>query len=302
MASKKDFGLSGTIAATRKIERIQSPRQFEVINLERIDLQDKGNWLRALEACKPRSLMSLEEILEQVTTYQQHIDHSLQTAQAQSTIYAYAIGKRLDLVEAGKLYLEKGYGNITKFIDGDELRRQTGEAITSRQIWSYRRVTRGLDSFFELIEQLRQGSVPAEIEAELAMLGGELQQTIVESFLTSYAENLAGVLELGVSKIEQLCRLPESKSMAGLLAGQISIKDDLIPVRDVSFAELRRVIASCKANDRQSVSPRKVKSSRKVNPKIGQIEKLIREVLAQDLSAAEQAAIARLRRLLDSKF
>lgn len=299
MATKKDFGLSGALATPRKTGQLQPSRAAEVINLERVDLQDKGNWLRALEACKPNSYLTLEEILEQVTAYQRHIDHSLQTAQAQSTIYAYAIGKRLDLVEADKLYLEKGYSNITKFVDGGELRRQTGEAITSRQIWSYRRVTRGLDDFFSLIEQMRQGIVPPEIEAELAKLGNELQKTTVESFLTSYAENLAGLLELGVSKIEQLCRLPQSKSMAGLLAGQISIEDVLIPVKDVSFAELRRAIASCNSETKKTASSPKTQSRRRISQKVSQLEKLVKEVLAQELNAADRAAIAKLRSLLD---
>ena len=239
--AKKTFALG---ALTQPSDRVRAANpQEQIIDLERVDLHDKGNWLRALEDCKPLAVLPLDSILEQITAYQGQIDRALQTAQAQSTIYAYAIGQRLDLIEENQLFEERGYRNLTEFINAGEIKRRGGEGITSRQIWSYRRVTRGLDDFFELIEQLRRGDAPPEVSEEIERLGLQIRRDIVETFLTSYVDGIASVLELGVSKLEQLCRLPQPIAWAGLLSGQVSIQETLVPVHDVSFAELRRAVS-----------------------------------------------------------
>jgi hypothetical protein len=249
---KKTFAL-GALNQTRDRVRSANPQE-QIIDLERVDLHDKGNWLRALEDCKPASVLPLDLLLEQITAYQGQIDRALQTAQAQSTIYAYAIGQRLDLIEENQLFAERGYRNLTEFINAGEIKRRGGESITSRQIWSYRRVTRGLDDFFALIEQLRRGDTPSEVREEIERLGLQIRQDIVGTFLTSYVDGIASVLELGVSKLEQLCRLPQPIAWAGLLSGQVSIQETLVPVHDVSFAELRRAVSQFSTDSKAEAS------------------------------------------------
>lgn len=219
-------------------------REEPVLNLDRVNLDDRGNWLRAIESCRPQSLHSLPELLEQIAAYQGQIDKAIQTAEAQSTIYAYAIGVRLDLIEEKQLFKDQGYRNLTEFINAGEVRRPNGVSITPRQVWAYRRVTRGLNDFLELVEQIRSGEqVPEEVLEHVQTIGQHLKQDVIQTFLTSYVDGIASVLELGVSKLEQVCRLPKPIALSGLLSGQLNLSETVVPVHDVSFSQLRKVIS-----------------------------------------------------------
>ena len=249
-----------TVASQELAEVVQLP-QNKVINLERVDLSDRENWLRALDICKAKTEQPLSTLLREIETYQGQIDQALQTAQAQSTIYAYAIGTRLDAIEADKLFEEKGYTNLTAFIKGGEVRRPNGNAITTRQVWAYRRVTRGLSEFLGLAEEIRDHKpLEPDMEAQLSALGTRVNKDVVEAFLESYAESIAGVLELGVSKLEQVYRLPKPVAMSGLLAGKLALEEELVEVHDVPFSALRKAISSHEKRNKPAA-----KSKRKVN-------------------------------------
>lgn len=252
------------------------PREETVLNLDRINLDDRGNWLRAIESCRPQSLHSLPELLDQIAAYQGQIDKAIQTAEAQSTIYAYAIGVRLDLIEEKQLYKEQGYRNLTEFINAGEVRRPTGASITPRQVWAYRRVTRGLNDFLELVEQIRSGDhVPDEVLEHVQTIGQHLKQDVIQNFLTSYVDGIASVLELGVSKLEQVCRLPKPIALSGLLSGQLNLSESVVPVHDVSFSQLRKVISH---HGKKSVDALTTESDPKIEKKLSQLEQMVKEI------------------------
>ncbi|KAM3114041.1 hypothetical protein [Phormidesmis sp. 146-33] len=255
-----------------------------ILNLDRINLEDRGNWLRALEVCRPQAAQSLDELLGQIASYQGQIDRAIQTAQAQSTIYAYAIGTRLNFIDQHQLYEKLGYRNLTDFINGGEIKRSNGDSITARQVWSYRRVTKGLDEFLELVEELRNGSeISEEIQIQVKQMGERLQHDVVESFLASYVDGIAGVLELGVSKLEQVCRLPRPIAFSGLLAGQLPLSSEAyLPVYETSFSQLRKAIS-------QYEKPPEVGSLEStVDKKLAQIERLVKEVSGLNLEQSQK--------------
>jgi hypothetical protein len=217
----------------------------EVVNLERVDLADRENWLRALDICRGNADQPLNVLLQEIEGYQGQIDQALQTAQAQSTIYAYAIGTRLDVIEEKELFREKGYENLTAFIKNGEVCRPGGASITTRQVWAYRSVTRGLKEFLQIAESIRNGEpISAELSEYLKELKVQVNRDVVETFINSYADSIAGVLELGVSKLEQVCRLPAPVALSGLISGQIALEEEIIEVRNVSFSHLRKAIST----------------------------------------------------------
>ena len=233
-----------TVVLPQEVTDITQARDRKVINLERVDLSDRENWLRALDLCRTASDRSLNGLLKEIETYQGQIDQALQTAQAQSTIYAYAIGTRLDAIEKEDLFEEKGYKNLTAFIKAGEVKRPNGQSITTRQVWAYRSVTRGLNEFLELAEEIRSGrSLSPELKAQLEALGEKVNQDIVDAFLKSYSEVITGVLELGVSKLEQVYRLPKPIALSGLLSGKLALSEDVFEMRDVPFSALRKAIS-----------------------------------------------------------
>ena len=241
------------------VPNVTQDREKKVVNLERVDLSDRENWLRALDLCKATSEISLDSLLREIETYQGQIDQALQTAQAQSTIYAYAIGTRLDVIENEKLFEDKGYINLTAFIKAGEIKRPNGQSITTRQVWAYRSVTRGLNEFLELAEEIRAGRpISAELEKQLATLGKKVDQDIVDAFLKSYSEIITGVLELGVSKLEQMYRLSKPVAFSSLLSGKLALEEEVIEVHEVPFSALRKAISTHEKKDRP-------KAERKVN-------------------------------------
>lgn len=242
-----------------QVTDIAQVREKKVINLERVDLSDRENWLRALELCKATSEVSLDGLLKEIGTYQGQIDQALQTAQAQSTIYAYAIGTRLDIIEDEKLFETKGFSNLTAFIKAGEVKRPSGKSITTRQVWAYRSVTRGLNEFLELAEEIRAGrAISPDLKAHFASLGEKVNQNIVEAFLDSYSEVITGVLELGVSKLEQMYRLSKPVAFSSLLSGKLALEEEVIEVHEVPFSALRKAISTHEKKDRP-------KAERKVN-------------------------------------
>lgn len=233
------------VPAPNKLVVLPQRSSEEVVNLERIDLADRENWLRALDICCGKASQPLDTLLQEIEGYQGQIDQALQTAQAQSTIYAYAIGTRLEVIEEKELFKEKGYENLTAFIKNGEVRRPGGESITTRQVWAYRSVTRGLKEFLKIAESIRSGEpISSELREYLELLRLQLDRDVVESFLNSYADSIAGVLELGVSKLEQLYRLPSPVALSGLISGKLSLEQEIIEVHDVSFSQLRKAISS----------------------------------------------------------
>lgn len=279
------------IASQELAEVVQLP-QSKVINLERVDLSDRENWLRALDICKAKTEQPLGTLLKEIETYQGQIDQALQTAQAQSTIYAYAIGTRLDAIEANKLFEEKGYTNLTAFIKGGEVKRPNGNAITTRQVWAYRRVTRGLSEFLGIAEEIRDHQpLEPDMEAQLSALGTRVNKDVVEAFLESYAESIAGVLELGVSKLEQVYRLPRPVAMSGLLAGKLALEEELVEVHDVPFSALRKAISSHeKRNKPASKSKRKVN----VDGTIDHIRDALKSLGSESLDEKQKMRLLRL--------
>ena len=255
-----------------------------ILNLDRINLEDRGNWLRALEACRPQQAQSLQDLLGQIASYQGQIDRAIQTAQAQSTIYAYAIGTRLNFIDQHQLYEKLGYRNLTDFINGGEIKRSGGDSITARQVWSYRRVTKGLDEFLELVEELRNGGeISEEIQVHMKQMGERLQQDVVESFLASYVDGIAGVLELGVSKLEQVCRLPRPIAFSGLLAGQLPLSADAyLPVHETSFSQLRKAISQYEKQ------PESRLSEGVVDKKLTQFERLTKDLSGLELDQSQK--------------
>ena len=99
----------------RKLAVIPKRKPDEIVNLERVDLADRENWLRALDICQANDAQPLNNLLHEIETYQGQIDQALQTAQAQSTIYAYAIGSRLDVIEEKHLSLKLGQFLFVRF-------------------------------------------------------------------------------------------------------------------------------------------------------------------------------------------
>ncbi|MEM1256391.1 MAG: hypothetical protein AAGI69_28480 [Cyanobacteria bacterium P01_H01_bin.21] len=300
--AKKSFSRVASVAdkapLPRKLAVVPKRKPDEIVNLERVDLADRENWLRALEICQANNAQPLTALLHEIETYQGQIDQALQTAQAQSTIYAYAIGSRLDVIEEKHLYREKDYDNLTAFIKGGEVRRPNGSPITTRQVWAYRRVTRGLKEFLQIAESIRDGkSLSPEFEQHLESLGQQVNKDIVESFLDSYADSIAGVLELGVSKLEQVYRLPEPVALTGLLAGKLPLEEDIIEVHEVSFSQLRKAISTHekhrKANGGKKTITRVTKADRMLDSLNNSIEELDALVLSdlqlQRLSALRDA-------------
>lgn|GEM_PF-2409982 len=278
--AKKSFSRIGSFVGEKppaKVTALAKPRSEDVINLDRINLEDRGNWLRAIEACQPRRLESLGELLQEIEAYQGQIDHAVQVAQAQSTIYAYAIGTRLDFIEEKELFRELGYRNLTEFIKAGEVRRPGGSSITTRQVWAYRRVTRGLNDFLELVESLRAGNnLPKDVQEQTALLGQQIHRDVVKTFLESYVDGIAGVLELGVSKLEQVYRLPKAVALSGLLAGQLPLEESLVPMHDVSFSTLRKAISH-----HGQLSKNGTKHS-PIDRTLGQLEQLVDKLVEEN--------------------
>lgn len=234
-----------TTTTTKRRKATAAPQTGNVINLERFNLNDRGNWLRAIERSHPDETASLEELLEQISQYQGQIERTMQSAEAQSTIYAYAIGSRLDVIEEARLFEKCGHSNLTDFIKAGEIKRPGGTSITTRQVWAYRKVTRGLNEFLSIAEQLKDGGeIAAPLQEKLSEISAQVNTDVVEQFREQYVEGIAKVLELGVSKLEQVCRLPNSVAYSGLIAGgQLQIAEKLVPVHEVTFSELRSAVS-----------------------------------------------------------
>ena len=272
------------------VTSITQERKKQVVNLERVDLSDRENWLRALDLCKAISEVTLDSLLKEIETYQGQIDQALQTAQAQSTIYAYAIGTRLDVIENEKLFEDKGYDNLTAFIKAGEVKRPNGQSITTRQVWAYRSVTRGLNEFLELAEEIRAGRpLSPELKKHLATLVKKVNQDIVDAFLKSYSEIITGVLELGVSKLEQMYRLPKPVALSGLLSGKLALEEEVIEVREVPFSALRKAISSHEKQD-------KPKPKRQVNidGTLDHLRNCIQNLRDKELSPKQQRRLKEL--------
>lgn len=298
--AKKSFSRVATVAEKaplpRKLAVVPKRKSDEIVNLERVDLADRENWLRALDICKANSENPLGTLLNEIETYQGQIDQALQTAQAQSTIYAYAIGSRLDVIEENHLYKEKDYDNLTAFIKGGEVKRPNGTPITTRQVWAYRRVTRGLKEFLQIAESIRDGkSLSPELDAQLATVGEQVNQDIVESFLESYADSIAGVLELGVSKLEQVYRLPESVALTGLLAGKLSLEEDIIEVHQVSFSQLRKAISTHEKQRKSKGTSKKISKITKADRMLDNLNRSVEELDALVLTDLQLQRLSALR-------
>lgn len=285
-----------TVTPVAVTEITQTPPDNQVINLERVDLSDRENWLRALDICKAKTEQPLDVLLQEIGTYQGQIDQALQTAQAQSTIYAYAIGTRLDVIEEEKLFENKGYVNLTAFIKNGEIRRPNGQSITTRQVWAYRRVTRGLNEFLQVAEEIRDGKpISSDLKEHLNLLGAKINRDVVDAFLKSYTESIAGVLELGVSKLEQVYRLPKSMALSGLLAGQLALEENVVEVRDVPFSVLRKAISSHeKKNKPASVKKRPLNVEREID----QLAKVVLTLRAQEFTPKQRERLNELSEIL----
>ncbi|WP_121971653.1 hypothetical protein [Leptolyngbya sp. BC1307] len=278
-------------------EVVRAP-QNKVVNLERVDLSDRENWLRALDICKAKTEQPLDALLKEIETYQGQIDQALQTAQAQSTIYAYAIGTRLDVIEENRLFEEKGYVNLTAFIKNGEVKRPNGQSITTRQVWAYRRVTRGLNEFLQLAEEIRDGKpVSPELREQLQLLGARVNQDVVDVFLKSYTESIAGVLELGVSKLEQVYRLPKSMALSGLLAGRLALEENVVEFRDVPFSVLRKAISSHEKKNKPILTQKKVQNTER---ELDQIEKIFQALKDKELTKEQTERLSQLSKVLDA--
>ncbi len=300
--AKKNFSRVATVAEKaplpRKLAVVPKRKPDEIVNLERVDLADRENWLRALDICQANDAQPLNSLLHEIETYQGQIDQALQTAQAQSTIYAYAIGSRLDVIEEKHLYKEKDYENLTAFIKGGEVKRPNGSPITTRQVWAYRRVTRGLKEFLQIAESIRDGKpLSSDLQGQLEDLGQQVNKDIVESFLDSYADSIAGVLELGVSKLEQVYRLPEPVALTGLLAGKLPLEEDIIEVHEVSFSQLRKAIST---HEKQRKSGVKNKNTSKVTRADRMLDNLNRTVEELDALVLSDLQLQRLSALRDA--
>jgi len=300
--AKKSFSRVATVAEKaplpRKLAVVPKRKPDEIVNLERVDLADRENWLRALDICQANDAQPLNNLLHEIETYQGQIDQALQTAQAQSTIYAYAIGSRLDVIEEKHLYKEKDYDNLTAFIKGGEVKRPNGTPITTRQVWAYRRVTRGLKDFLQIAESIRDGKpLSSDLQGQLEDLGQQVNKDIVDSFLDSYADSIAGVLELGVSKLEQVYRLPESVALTGLLAGKLPLEEDIIEVHEVSFSQLRKAIST---HEKQRKSNGVGKRTSKVTKADRMLDNLNRAVEELDALVLSDLQLQRLSALRDA--
>lgn len=298
--AKKSFSRVATVAEKaplpRKLAVVPKRKPDEIVNLERVDLADRENWLRALDICQANEAQPLNNLLHEIETYQGQIDQALQTAQAQSTIYAYAIGSRLDVIEEKHLYKEKDYDNLTAFIKGGEVKRPNGSPITTRQVWAYRRVTRGLKEFLQLAESIRDGkSLSSDLQGQLESLGQQVNKDIVESFLDSYADSIAGVLELGVSKLEQVYRLPESVALTGLLAGKLPLEEDIIEVHEVSFSQLRKAISTHEKQRKSSTSGQKTSKVTKADRMLDHLNRTVEELDSLVLSDLQLQRLSALR-------
>ncbi|MBX2864693.1 MAG: hypothetical protein KTR27_14180 [Leptolyngbyaceae cyanobacterium MAG.088] len=298
--AKKSFSRVATVAekapVTRKLAVVPKRKADEVVNLERVDLADRENWLRALDMCQANNAQPLNNLLHEIETYQGQIDQALQTAQAQSTIYAYAIGSRLDVIEEKNLYKEKDYDNLTAFIKGGEVKRPNGSPITTRQVWAYRRVTRGLKEFLQIAESIRDGKpLSNDLQGQLENLGQQVNQDIVESFLDSYADSIAGVLELGVSKLEQVYRLPESVALTGLLAGKLPLEEDIIEVHEVSFSQLRKAISTHEKQRKSNSTSKRTSKVTKADRMLDNLNKAVEELDALVLSDLQLQRLSALR-------
>lgn len=299
--AKKNFSrvqsITNKATVPRKLAIVSNNSKDEVVNLERINLVDRENWLRALDICKAKNDQSLQSLLQEIETYQGQIDQALQTAQAQSTIYAFAIGTRLDVIEEHELYKEKGYSNLTSFIKSGEICRPNGESITTRQVWAYRRVTRGLNEFLQIAEAIRDGEpISDELKLHLKNLGARVNQDIVTTFLNSYTETIAGVLELGVSKLEQVYRLPEPMALTGLLAGKLPLEENVVEVHDISFSQLRKAISW---HEQQRKSPKQKTKISKADLTLNELEKVLHSLCSIKLNKTQRKKLNDLKKLLE---
>lgn len=269
----------------------------KVVNLERIDLSDRENWLRALDICKAKTAQPLDVLLQEIETYQGQIDQALQTAQAQSTIYAYAIGTRLDAIEEGRLFEENGYVNLTAFIKNGEVKRPSGQSITTRQVWAYRRVTRGLNEFLQIAEEIRDGKpISPELSEQLQLLSARVNHDVVDVFLKSYTESIAGVLELGVSKLEQVYRLPKSMALSGLLAGRLALEENVVEFHDVPFSVLRKAISSHEKKNKPISTQKKIQNTER---ELDHLEKIFQALKDKELTKEQLERLSQLSKVLD---
>jgi hypothetical protein len=172
------------------------------------------------------------------------------------------------------------------------VRRPSGTSITTRQVWAYRRVTRGLREFLQIAESIRDGeAISPDIEVHLANLGSQVNRDVVESFLNSYAEKIAGVLELGVSKLEQVYRLPTPMALTGLLAGKLSLQEDIVEVRELSFSQLRKAISS---HEKKRKFPAEDKTSANADHALNELEKIICTLSDLQLSKVQHTRLKAL--------
>jgi hypothetical protein len=289
--------VSNPVSSPNNLVVLPQKQSEDVVKLERIDLADRENWLRALETCRGKANQPLDVLLQEIETYQGQIDQALQTVQAQSTIYAYAIGTRLDVIEEQELFRQKGYENLTSFIKNGEVRRPGGASITTRQVWAYRSVTRGLKEFLQIVESIRSGTpISPELNEQLKFLKSRVNQNAVESFLNSYAESIAGVLELGVSKLEQLCRLPAPVALSGLISGKLPLHEEIIEVHDVSFSQLRKAISSHEKGRKSQTSKPPISN---VDKALDDLEKTISVLRRLNVNKMQLARLRDLKKSLN---
>lgn len=293
---------SEVVVGTVKVEPLM------VFSLDRVDLTNEANWMRALDICKPQPDADIDQILSEIGQYQSQIDQSLRSAQAQGTIYAYAIAKRIQLIDQRRLY-EPTYSNITEFIKAQELKYPSGELIASRQIWTYKRVAQGLDQMLSLMEKL-QGDVPQEnLHQQLEQVNSQLEATILTSFMenqASYAERLTRILGLGYCKIDQICRLPSDQSVTALLTGQLSTAEGVVPVEDLTFAQIKGIISDTKqpsaltkgGSQAQLFTRKAAQTLRQVN----QIKQNLVELKNYPVSNEERESLLELQKLISQRL
>ncbi len=124
----------------------------------------------------------------------------------------------------------------------------------------------------------------------------QLSKDAVELFLNSYAESIANVLELGVSKLEQVCRLPAAVALSGLISGKLPLQEEVIEVHDVSFSQLRKAIST---HEKGRKSPSEAVFINDGDRALEGLEKAISALRKVKLSKTQRARLIDLKRFLD---
>lgn len=256
----------------RRPERSR-PAGPQVVDLDAANLSSGENFASAVVACSQASVEDVLDARKLIFEYQRRIDATTNRMTAQLTVYAYAIGSLLTQIALKGLHEQAGASSLTDLINKQEFWEDQGIALQSRQLFTYKKVAEGIDRYRQLIDQIcDSGELPEGVLTEAMAIGIDIED-LRSSVMKGYVDKLTNLLELGVSKIEQVLRLGETTAHTALLTGQVTTSEGPLHLDKTPIRELRSRIS---ITQRQAASSPNILVKDKqvqVSPLIGRIER-----------------------------